>query len=101
MPAGGFPFRLALVSFAVSCLVSAAAAADKRPIAETDLFRFVWVADPQISPDGRQVAFVRVSVNKKKEGYDTAIRIVPADGSEPPRPFTSGMDTNPRWAPDG
>jgi dipeptidyl aminopeptidase/acylaminoacyl peptidase len=76
-------------------------AAEKRPISETDLFRFVWVADPQISPDGKRVAFVRVSVNKKKEGYDTAVWVVPADGSAPPRAFTGGEDTNPRWSPDG
>jgi dipeptidyl aminopeptidase/acylaminoacyl peptidase len=78
-----------------------AVAAEKRPITETDLFRFVWVADPQISPDGKRVAFVRVAVNKKKEGYDTAVWIVPADGSAPARAFTGGEDTNPRWSPDG
>jgi dipeptidyl aminopeptidase/acylaminoacyl peptidase len=98
---GGSRSCATLGLLALPCLVSGAAAADKRPIAETDLFRFVWVADPEISPDGKQVAFVRVSVNKKKEGYDTAIWIAPTDGSEPPRPFTSGMDTNPRWSPDG
>ena len=47
------------------------------------------------------MAFVRVTVNSKKEGYDTAIWIVPTDGSEAPRAFTNGQDTNPRWAPDG
>jgi dipeptidyl aminopeptidase/acylaminoacyl peptidase len=77
-------------------------AADKRPIAETDLFKFVWTADPRISPDGRQVVYVKVTVNEKKEGYDTALWIVPADGSAPPRPFTSGPhDSSPRWSPDG
>ena len=75
---------------------------DKRPITETDLFRFVWVADPQISPDGRRVAFVRVAVNKKKDGYDTAVWVVPADGGDSPRAFTSGpQDASPRWSPDG
>ena len=59
---------------------TALSAADKRPIAETDLFRFVWVTDPQISPDGKRVAFVRVTVNEKKSGYDTAIWVVAADG---------------------
>ena len=74
----------------------------RRAITETDLFRFVWIADPRISPDGRDVAFVRVSVDKKKEGYETALWIVPADGSAPPRAFTSGPhDTAPRWSPDG
>ncbi len=99
------PFRLARVRAAlavtVSLLPAGSPAAEKRPITETDLFRFVWVADPQISPDGKRVAFVRVSVNKKKEGYDTAIWMAPADASEAPRVFTSGLDTNPRWSPDG
>jgi dipeptidyl aminopeptidase/acylaminoacyl peptidase len=76
--------------------------AASRPIAETDLFKFVWVADPQISPDGKRVVFVRVTVNEKKDGYDTALWIVPTDGSEPPRSFTSGpSDSSPRWSPDG
>ena len=89
-------------TLAACLLITAAAdAADKRLISETDMFRFVWIADPQISPDGKAVAFVRVSVNKKKDGYDTAIWVVPSDGSEPARPLTNGSDTNPRWSPDG
>lgn len=77
-------------------------AVDRRPITETDLFRFVWVADPQISPDGKRVAFVRVAVNKKKDGYDTAVWVVPADGSDSSRAFTSGpQDASPRWSPEG
>jgi dipeptidyl aminopeptidase/acylaminoacyl peptidase len=77
-------------------------AAERRLITETDLFEFVWIADPQISPDGRQVAFVRVTVNEKKTGYDTALWIVPTDASEPARPFTSGpRDSSPQWSPDG
>jgi dipeptidyl aminopeptidase/acylaminoacyl peptidase len=92
----------ALLALALLALPATLPAADKRPIAETDLFKFVWVADPQISPDGSQVAFVRVSVNAEKTGYDTTLWIVPADGSAPARPFTSGPgDDDPRWSPDG
>jgi hypothetical protein len=43
-------------------LAAATAAAQKRPITETDILKFVWVSDPQISPDGSRVAFVRVDV---------------------------------------
>ncbi len=57
---------------------------------EKDLFKFVWVADPQISPDGSQVAFVRVTVDEKKDQYDTTIWIAKTDGSEPPRALTGG-----------
>ena len=38
-----------------------------------DLFGFNWIADPQISPDGSGVAFVRVTVNDKKDGYNPSI----------------------------
>jgi dipeptidyl aminopeptidase/acylaminoacyl peptidase len=89
---------LAVSSVAGSHLYSAPG----RPLTETDLFRFVWIADPQISPDGSEVAFVRVTVNLKEDSYDTAIWIVPTSGTEAPRPLTAGpRDTSPRWSPDG
>src|SRR5512132_2673900 len=76
--------------------------AARRAITETDLFRFVWVGDPRIAPDGSDVAFVRVSVDKTKEGYETALWMAPADGSAAPRAFTAGpRDSAPRWSPDG
>src|SRR5229473_1443419 len=69
-----------------------------RPITEKDLFRFQWAADPQVSPDGGQAAFVRVNVDAKKEGYDTALWIVPLRGGAPRR-LTNGLhDAAPRWS---
>ena len=77
-------------------------AAERRPIADNDLFKFVWVADPQIAPDGAQIAFVRVRVDQAKDQYESALWLVRSDGSEPARPITSGIrDTSPRWSPDG
>jgi len=76
--------------------------AQKRNITEKDLWDFVWIGDPQVSPDGARVAFVRVTVNEKKEGYDTSIWSVPVEGGEAPRQLTKGNhDTTPRWSPDG
>jgi len=76
--------------------------AQKRNITEKDLFDFVWIGDPQISPDGTRVAFVRVTVNEKKEGYNTSIWSVPIAGGEEPHQLTKGdHDTAPRWSPDG
>jgi dipeptidyl aminopeptidase/acylaminoacyl peptidase len=98
--------RRPTVHAALSCLLLCVAlsnplAAGKRPITEQDLFRFVWIADPQISPDGSRVAFVRVHVNDKKDGYETEIWIVSTRG-EPPRRLTAGpRDASPRWSPDG
>ena len=95
---------LRAVALAVlSPLVFAAPAlAQRRAITDKDLFAFVWVADPQISPDGSRVAFVRVSVDEKKDQYETSIWLAPADGSAPPRALTTNpRDTAPRWSPDG
>ena len=76
--------------------------AQKRPITEKDLFDFVWIGDPQISPDGSRVAFVRVAVNEKKEGYNTSIWSMPVAGGEAPHQLTKGdHDSTPRWSPDG
>ncbi|MFN2622623.1 MAG: prolyl oligopeptidase family serine peptidase [Chthoniobacterales bacterium] len=77
-------------------------AAEKRNITEKDLFDFVWIGDAQVSPDGSRVAFVRVTVNEKKEGYNTSIWMVGTSGSEAPHRLTSGeRDSAPRWSPDG
>ncbi len=76
--------------------------AEKRNITEKDLFDFVWIGDPQISPDGARVAFVRVTVNEKKTGYDTSIWMVSAAGDDQPHQLTNGKhDSSPRWSPDG
>jgi dipeptidyl aminopeptidase/acylaminoacyl peptidase len=76
--------------------------AQKRNITEKDLFDFVWIGDPQISPDGMRVAFVRVTVNEKREGYNTSIWSVPVAGGEEPHQLTKGdHDSTPRWSPDG
>jgi dipeptidyl aminopeptidase/acylaminoacyl peptidase len=97
--------RRLLILVAGVCLAVPAAplpGAERRPITETDLFSFVWVADPQIAPDGSRVAFLHVSVDRQKDQYETAIWIVDADGREPPRRLTAGpRDTAPRWSPDG
>ena len=79
-----------------------AAPAARRNITEKDLFDFVWIGNPQMSPDGSRVAYVRVTPNEKKEGYDTSISMVPTTGDEAPRQLTNGPhDDSPRWSPDG
>ena len=87
---------------ALACALAAPAAAQKRAITETDLLKFVWVSDPRISPDGSQVAFVRVNVDEKGGTYETSLWIVGTDGTAPARRLTGGTrDTAPRWSPDG
>ncbi|HEY2908286.1 MAG TPA: S9 family peptidase [Vicinamibacterales bacterium] len=76
-------------------------AASKRAITETDLLKFTWIADPQISPDGANVAFVKVVVNEKENRYETSLYTVPTSGGDTRR-LTSGIrDTGPCWSSDG
>jgi dipeptidyl aminopeptidase/acylaminoacyl peptidase len=91
-----------LFVFLLGLAAVTANAADKRAITEKDLFDFVWIGDAQVSPDGARVAFVRVTVNDKKEGYNTSIWTVPTAGNEAPHRLTTGdRDSAPRWSPDG
>ena len=91
------PLHLFLVLFLAVSLVAQA-----RNITEKDLFRFTWIGDPQVSPDGSRVAFVQVTVNEKADKYETSIWSVPMAGNEPPQRLTAGpRDTVPRWSPDG
>ena len=90
------------IYFSVLVAATTVASAENRNITEKDLFDFVWIGDPQISPDGMRVAFVRVTVNEKKEGYNTLIWSVSVTGGEEPHQLTKGdHDTAPRWSPDG
>ncbi|MBA3886936.1 MAG: S9 family peptidase [Acidobacteria bacterium] len=98
-----YPRRTAIAILSVVLVLAAAEAqAQRRAISEKDLFQFVWVADPQISPDGSQVAFVRATIDEKKDDYATQVWVAKRDGKEPPRALTAGTrDVSPRWSPDG
>ena len=80
----------------------AAGRADDRPWTSDDILGLKAVSDPQVSPDGRLVAYVVESLNEEKDGYQTDVWLVPASGGEA-RPLASSpaADESPRWSPDG
>ena len=81
---------------------SADADADVRGMQPTDYYRFQVMGDPQISPDGTEVVFVRTTVSDDRRSRETSLWLVPSDASNEPRPFTSERsDRSPRWSPDG
>jgi dipeptidyl aminopeptidase/acylaminoacyl peptidase len=74
----------------------------KRSITDKDIFSFIWIASPQLSPDGARVAFTRVNVDEKRTGYETSIWMVSTSGNDAPVRITNGKhDAQPRWSPDG
>ncbi|WP_227375107.1 S9 family peptidase [Haladaptatus halobius] len=59
------------------------------------------VSDPQLSPDGERVAFVR-SVPEDDEQYEATVYVVPLGGGEPTQfTISEGTDSDPRWSPSG
>jgi len=93
---------LALVTSLAAQNSNAQPGTAKRAITEKDLFNFVWVANPQVSPDGSRAVFTRVVTDEKRTGYETSIWIVATSGNEAPVRLTNGKhDAQPRWSPDG
>jgi dipeptidyl aminopeptidase/acylaminoacyl peptidase len=90
-------FAIILVALAVATVAFA-----KRPMTFDDLVKIQRISDPQVSPDGKWVAYVQGAVDFEANKTVRHIWLVPAAGGEP-RQLTrgEGSDTRPRWAPDG
>src|SRR5262245_49652255 len=67
-----------------------------------EVFDLEWASNPQISPDGRRVIYVRNFMDIVKDRRRSTLWLVNADGTDH-RALTSGNrnDGNPRWSPDG
>jgi dipeptidyl aminopeptidase/acylaminoacyl peptidase len=84
-------------------LPASASAQATRAMALEDLLTGVRVGDPQLSPDGRRVLFVRTTTDLATGRRNSDIWTVPADGSTPPRPFIESPkgDDSPRFLGNG
>ena len=72
----------------------------RRRITPEDLLRLHFICDPQISPDGGTIVFVKKHVGDKNE-YVSNLWLVAASGGEPRQFTSSGKDSAPRWSPAG
>jgi dipeptidyl aminopeptidase/acylaminoacyl peptidase len=95
--------RLALKTATLLLACAAMTTAEqKRPIVPADYYALDVASDPQISPDGKLVAYVVTSIDQKQNRRRSEIWIVPFDGSAEPWPLTNAESSNsPRWSPDG
>lgn len=69
-----------------------------------DILSIRELSDIQLSPDGKQVAFVITEPAASNTQTRTSnIWTMPVDGSESPRPLIPGLSNigSPRWSPDG
>jgi dipeptidyl aminopeptidase/acylaminoacyl peptidase len=95
---------VAAVSAAVAVLFAAALAPAQslKPLTFDDFIKIQRVTDPQLSPDGKWVAFVVTAIDKDANKGNSDIWIVSTAGGDPRRLTASpASDNTPRWSPDG
>ena len=67
-----------------------------------DVFELEWVTDPQISPDGKRVVYIRRGMDIMKDKRKSRLWLVNIDGSGHLKLTSQERnESNPRWSPDG
>ena len=96
------PSRSTFAVLALVLLAPSSGAAQTRAMTPLDLVSLDRVSDPQVSPDGRSVAFVVSVLDLEEDRRRTDLWVVDVQGGEPRRLTTDPAgDFNPRWSPDG
>lgn len=74
----------------------------KRPLKAEDIFRMLQVRDPQVSPDGKFVAYTVTSIDRDADKRVNAVWMVNWEGTEDVQlTFGEKSASTPRWSPDG
>ena len=83
-------------------IASISLADEKRPITFNDLISMGRLGDPQVSPDGKLIAYVVTYYDLKTNSSNSDIWLMPIAGGEPRKLTNSPRgDSQPRWSPDG
>ncbi|MBS1557152.1 MAG: S9 family peptidase [Bacteroidetes bacterium] len=83
------------------CVASMAAIA-QRSLTPSDVYHLKSVSDPQVSPDGKWVAYVLSTPDSANDKSDTNVWMVSWDGNESLQLTASPeAENHPRWTPDG
>ena len=87
----------------LSVSVGVATAAEPRPMEIADLFRFVRISDPQISPDGTRLVYPTTQVDLASNKTRTNLYLASIREPSKPKALTTSAksDRHPRWSPDG
>lgn len=93
---------LPLLALSLPALAQPATDGPSRAFQGRDLFSLQWVSDPQISPDGTQIAYVRRANDIMTDRARPTIWLVDArTGAQSPLVAGAGSHMSPRWSPDG
>ena len=93
--------HIALRLFVLVTFAALPATAAPERLKVTDIFELEYATDPQVSPDGKAVVYVRNFCDVLTDKRYANLWWIRADGEEQ-RPLTTGQynDTSPRWSPD-
>ena len=76
--------------------------AARRNLQVDDLFRIKTLGDPQVSPDGKWVAYTVATASLKEDKTETQVWMAPTDGGDPlPMTAAGTSASQPRFSPDG
>ncbi|MBI1854069.1 MAG: S9 family peptidase [Planctomycetes bacterium] len=93
---------ISILALGIAGIATSAPRPGARPFAIDDLFQLQRVGDPQLSPDGKTVAYVVTTTDKAKNSRNSDVWLVPVAGGTPRRLTSSEKaDDTPRWSPDG
>ncbi len=93
-------FQMIMCALAFACVATAQTA--RRALTVDDLLQVRRVGDPQLSPDGKWVAYSVAVPDKVANRSRTQIYLLAVDGGEA-KQLTTGESSasEPRWSPDG
>jgi dipeptidyl aminopeptidase/acylaminoacyl peptidase len=91
-----------LAAMVAAAVVAAGQTAEERAITFKDLISLHRVSEPQISPDGKWIAYSVATPDMEANRSVRDIWVVAAAGGDEARQLTrGGSDMRPRWSPDG
>ena len=92
---------LLLRSCSLVMLLAASLAAQKLPFDVQALLKIQRIMEPELSPDGKTVAFTVQTVDLAQNTKPKQIYTVPVNGGAPRQITTQGTDNErPQWSPD-
>ena len=91
-----------LLQVSILILICLASSKAQNTFQNLDVFDLEYVQNPQISPDGNRVVYVRTEMDIMKDGKSSSLWLMNSDGANHQK-LTSNTfnESNPSWSPDG
>src|SRR5262245_2532148 len=93
---------IAISTLLVATAAHAPAGETKKSLQPMDVFKLEYADDPRVSPDGKQIVYVRNFMDVMKDRQRANLWVINTDGTGHEALTTGNQrDGSPRWSPDG